>query len=227
MANAWGTLALDGFSRRFESAPVHGTTRATLGVAEARIAWAETPDGGAFALPWPDARAVLALRHDGSGAPWALVQAKAALPLREPIASGYRIEKRIEPVSQRTAGRFSRGDVVRVKIEVESDAESPWVVLADPLPTGASVLGRGLGGDTGLLSQGERDRGAAWTAFTEARADTWVRYYEFAPRGRFTAEYTIRLDQSGRFALPPTRVEALYAPERMGERPNDTLEIAP
>jgi uncharacterized protein YfaS (alpha-2-macroglobulin family) len=101
------------------------------------------------------------------------------------------------------------------------------VVLSDPLPTGASVLGRGLGGDTGLLSRGERRSGQAWTAFTEAREDSWRRYYEWAAQGRFSAEYTIRLNQSGRFELPPTRVEALYSPERMGERPNAAIEVAP
>ncbi len=29
-------------------------------------------------------------------------------------------------------------------------------------------------------------------------------------------EYTLRLNQSGTFQLPPTRVEALYAPEMYG-----------
>jgi uncharacterized protein YfaS (alpha-2-macroglobulin family) len=227
MANAWGTLALDRFSEAFETVPVTGETSASLGVAQGRIEWAHDAAGGSFALPWPDARTDLSLRHEGTGAPWALVQATAAVPLRAPFASGYRIDKRVEPVSQRTPGRWTRGDVARVHVEVDAEAESPWVVVSDPLPTGATVLGRGLGGDTGLLAQGERDAGAAWPAFTEARDDAWRRYYEWAPQGKLVAEYTIRLNQSGRFLLPPTRVEALYAPERMGERPNDPIEVAP
>jgi Bacterial Alpha-2-macroglobulin MG10 domain len=40
-------------------------------------------------------------------------------------------------------------------------------------------------------------------------------------------EYTMRLNQSGRFNLPPTRVEALYAPETFGELPNDVVEVQP
>jgi len=227
MANAWGTLALDRFSAAFESTPVTGETNASLGVAQGRIDWHESRAGGTFTLPWPDARAVLALRHTGTGAPWALAQASAALPLREPFSSGYRIAKTIEPVSQRTPGAWSRGDVARVRVEVEADAESAWVVIADPLPTGASVLGRGLGGDTGLLARDERESGFAWPAFTEARDDAWRRYYEWTPQGRFSAEYTIRLNQSGHFELPPTRVEALYAPERLGEWPNAPIEVAP
>ncbi|RIL01931.1 MAG: alpha-2-macroglobulin [Proteobacteria bacterium] len=227
LANAWGTLALDAFSRAHETVPVAGATTVHVGVAHGRIDWTKAPQGGALSLPWPDARAALALRHDGAGAPWAIVQSAAAVPLREAFSSGYRIEKRIEPVSQRTPGAWSRGDVARVRLEVEAEAEAAWVVVDDPLPAGASILGRGLGGDTGLLSQGERDAGSAWTAFTEARDDAWRRYYEWAPQGRFAAEYTVRFDQPGRFAMPPTRVEALYSPERFGERPNDPIEVAP
>lgn len=226
MANAWGSLALDGFSRRFESAAVRGTTSASLGVAQSRIAWVDTPAGAAFTLPWPPARADLALRHDGSGAPWALVQSRAAVPLREPFSSGYRITKRIEPVTQRTPGAWSRGDVARISIEVEAEAESAWVVVRDPLPAGVTVLGRGLGGET-LLAGGERDAGAVWEAFTEAREDAWQRYYQWVPKGRLRAEYTVRFNQPGRLGAPPTRVEALYAPERMGEAPNAVLEIVP
>ena len=34
------------------------------------------------------------------------------------------------------------------------------------------------------------------------------------------------LGQAGTFHLPPTRVEALYAPERFGESPNTAIEVA-
>ena len=38
---------------------------------------------------------------------------------------------------------------------------------------------------------------------------------------------TVRLNNPGRFALPPTRVEAMYAPESFSELPNASLEVAP
>jgi uncharacterized protein YfaS (alpha-2-macroglobulin family) len=41
----------------------------------------------------------------------------------------------------------------------------------------------------------------------------------------WTLEYTLRLNQSGAFSLPPTRVEALYAPEMSGEIPNAEMVI--
>jgi len=37
----------------------------------------------------------------------------------------------------------------------------------------------------------------------------------------------VRLNQSGTFQLPSTRVEALYFPEMMGEIPNVVFEVQP
>ena len=52
-------------------------------------------------------------------------------------------------------------------------------------------------------------------------------YYPYVRKGSWVYEYTIRLNQSGRFELPPTRVEALYAPEAFGELPNASFEVKP
>ena len=64
-------------------------------------------------------------------------------------------------------------------------------------------------------------------AFVERAFDSVRAYYDFVPRGHFTVEYTMRPSQAGRFALPPTRVEALYAPDVFGELPNAAIEVLP
>ena len=40
-----------------------------------------------------------------------------------------------------------------------------------------------------------------------------------------TTSYLLRLNNAGSFAFPPTRVEAMYAPEIFGEAPNPPLEV--
>ena len=75
------------------------------------------------------------------------------------------------------------------------------------------------------MREGERQQGVAWLAFTEARADAYRAYYRFVPKGKWTLEYTLRFNSSGRFELPTTRVEAMYAPEMFGELPNAALQI--
>jgi uncharacterized protein YfaS (alpha-2-macroglobulin family) len=37
--------------------------------------------------------------------------------------------------------------------------------------------------------------------------------------------YTIRLNNVGEFSLPPSRVEAMYAPEMFGEVPNEWVKV--
>jgi uncharacterized protein YfaS (alpha-2-macroglobulin family) len=89
------------------------------------------------------------------------------------------------------------------------------------------VLGRGLGGDWALATADERRQGAVFPAFEERTFDAFRAYYRIVPKGRFAVEYTLRLNNAGTFQLPPTRVEALYAPEMFGESPNAEWTIAP
>jgi hypothetical protein len=168
------------------------------------------------------------VEHRGQGRPWAFVESRAAVAPTAPVSAGLSVTRTVTPVEQQQPGVWRRGDVARVRLEVESRADLTWVVVDDPVPAGASILGGGLGRDSSLLVAGEH-RGGAWPVFEERRFDAYRAYYEVVPAGRFAVEYTVRLDNAGRFALPPTRVEALYAPEVHAELPNAvvTVEAAP
>jgi len=65
----------------------------------------------------------------------------------------------------------------------------------------------------------------ASSTWQERLFDSYRAYYEWLPRGRHTVEYTLRLNNDGAYNLPPTRVEAMYAPEMFGEVPNGVFEI--
>lgn len=126
---------------------------------------------------------------------------------------------------QKENNRWSRGDVVRVKLELESQADMTWVVVSDPIPAGSGIFGTGLGRDSELLTRGEKRAGWVWPAFEERSFEAFRSYYEYVPKGTWTIEYTVRLNNEGTFVLPETRVEALYAPERFGMLPNKKMEI--
>jgi uncharacterized protein YfaS (alpha-2-macroglobulin family) len=227
VANAWGALAVEKFSRTFESTPVGGITTASLARSTQSVDWAQSPKGKALTFPWPATGEDLAVNHDGSGQPWVTVQAQAAIPLTVPLSSGYRITKTITPIEPRQPGRWSRGDLVRVRLSIEAQSDMTWVVVSDPVPAGTSHLGIRLGGDSAIAVQGETREGWTWPAFEERSFEAFRAYYRFVPKGTFVVEHTIRLNQSGRFQLPTTRVEALYAPEMFGELPNAPVEVAP
>ena len=225
-ANLWGSLALDKFAAKFESAKVGGRTVVSTGEAPATIDWARQPDGGRVLLPWPAAAGTLNVTQEGGGKPWLTVQSLAAIPLKAPIAAGYTIARSVVAVEQKDKSRWSRGDVMRVRLEIDALADMTWVVVSDPVPGGATVLGSGLGRDSAIATRTERREGSAWAAYEERSFEAYRAYYEFMPRGKHVVEYTVRLNNPGRFGLPPTRVEAMYAPESFGEVPNAPVDVA-
>jgi uncharacterized protein YfaS (alpha-2-macroglobulin family) len=243
-ANLWGGLALERFSARFESTPVAGSTRASLGGVTAAVDWSKVEKtasgerrGNDMLLPWPatgaPGSAALEVAQLGTGKPWLTVQSLAAVPRTQPFTAGYAIRKTITPVEQARKGAWTRGDVLRVKLEVDASADMTWVALTDPIPGGSTILGGGLGRDSVIATQGEKkggaDGGAVSPAYEEKGFESWRGYYEYVPKGRFQVEYTVRLNNVGAFSMPATRVEALYAPEMFGETPNArmTVEAAP
>jgi hypothetical protein len=108
---------------------------------------------------------------------------------------------------------------------MEAQADMTWVVVSDPIPAGAAILGGGLGRDSRLLTRGEESKGWAWPAFEERSAEAYRAYYDFVPKGSWVIEYTMRLNAEGAFRLPPTRVEAMYATEMFGEIPNTAITV--
>jgi hypothetical protein len=226
-ANLWGVLALQRFAKVFESEAVSGKTNLQLGATSRQVDWAVTAAGDAVLLPWGTSPAAFTARHEGAGKPWIHLQSLAAVPLTAPLAAGYRLSRSVSPVQKKTPQAWSRGDIMRVRLEIDAAADMSWVVLSDPLPSGAALLGGGLGRDSAIAAQGERREGNAWLAYEERGTAAWRAYYAWLPRGRHVIEYTLRLNASGRFGLPPARVEAMYAPESFGELPVAALEVRP
>jgi hypothetical protein len=251
-ANLWGSLAVERFARRVEAGAVSGSTRVALGATVREHAWrgaggarlelplpavgaaALSPGGaaaaGATAVPSAPAAgapvpSTLTLAHQGSGAPWATVASVAAVPLQAAVASGLRVSKTVTPVDAKTPGALSRGDTLRVRLTIDAQSDIGWVVVSDPLPAGAVVLGGGLGRDSQIATRGEQRGGVAWPTYEERSQEAFRAYYEVLPKGSVQLEYTVRLNASGTFRLPPTRAEAMYAPDVFGATPNAAMVV--
>jgi hypothetical protein len=236
-ANAWGTLALRKFSAAFEAEAPGGATRIVLRQGGADSTASHGWSGGKpgrIELPWKPGPAVngsVTLTQDGPGKPWITLQSLAAVPLAASWSSGYRIKRSIAMVEQKQSGTVSRGDIMRVTLEVDAQADMTQVVLFDPVPAGATVLGSGLGRDSAIAMVAAtatittRPQGAAWLAYEERSFDSVRAYYSYVPKGVFSYSYTVRLNNPGLFQMPPSRVEAMYAPEMQGLSPNVAVEV--
>ncbi|WP_425228594.1 alpha-2-macroglobulin family protein [Sphingomonas sp.] len=239
-ANAWGTLAVGKFARLYPATAVTGTTQLLLGGRHEARAWPLAVAARSISFPLPAQITPLVLRQAGGTGPWATVSVRAAVPLRVPLFAGYRLGRQVTMVQQRTPGRLTRGDVMRVTLTVDAPAERNWVVVNDPVPAGATVIGD-LGGQSRLLRQGEDTPGqsdrvtidgkpfivmsGAQPAYVERARDSWRGYFSWVPAGRFVVSYTMRLNTAGRFSLPPSRVEAMYSPAVRAQLPNAPVEV--
>ncbi|MGR9580690.1 alpha-2-macroglobulin family protein, partial [Pandoraea sputorum] len=107
-------------------------------------------------------RDVLRLDQGGAGKPWATIQSLAAVPLKAPFSAGYRVTRtvQVQDAADKSGDNFVRGAVLRVRLDIDAQADMRWVVVSDPLPGGATVLGGGLGRDSAIATQGERSEGA-------------------------------------------------------------------
>ncbi len=221
-ANAWGATVVRRFAELYPASAITGTTHIELAGGSAAASW--PPPADAPLLSVPLAAGTMSLRHQGGGSPWATVNVKAAVPLTEPLNAGYRIKRSISIVKAVSPGRLTRGDVIKVKIEVVAAASRTWVIINDPIPPGASIVGN-LGNQSAMLV--EEAEGAGWQpSYVERRKDSWRGYFGWMPAGTHAVEYIVRLNGSGRFALPPTRVEAMYSPAIRGQWPNAPMTIA-
>jgi DNA-binding transcriptional MerR regulator len=229
VANAWGVAALRRFAQTAEGVPVTGTSTATLAAKTVERTW---PEPAPALLPWSrdGGAATLELNHKGTGAPWATVQVKAALRGEQAVAHGLAIGKTVTPVEQHVPGRWSEDDVMRVTLHIVSHGDNGWLVIDDPIPSGASILNKGLGGESVQAQQAAftpRDPWWSQPSYIERGSDSYRAYYARISAGEWNLSYTVRLNNAGTFQFPATRVEAMYAPEIFGEAPNASLEVAP
>src|SRR5690606_26057562 len=159
--NLLGSLAIEKFSRQFERKPVKGQTLLQLGQEPAASTdWNTLPAGAAvdnISRAWPQSTEAqsLALQHKGTGRVWVDVHARAAVPNTQPIAAGFSLERNVTPVYQAVPGQWSIGDVYRVRLLIRSQTPGSWVVISDPVPAGATILGNGLGRDSAIAAQAQ------------------------------------------------------------------------
>jgi uncharacterized protein YfaS (alpha-2-macroglobulin family) len=233
-SNLWGGFVVKRFNDNM--AQVTGTSSAQLGTAQQSFTWPQNPQApvervefnrtqGDINLAWPTQATPLKITHQGEGSPWVRVSTALRAPVTQAQNKGYSISKNIVPIQQKVKGEWHIGDVMRVELSFQSNQEMGWVVVNDPIPAGATLLGRGLKRDSQLLDSGTNDW---WPVYVEYAADAYRAYYEYLPyEAKWQSAYTVRLNQAGTFKLPATRVEAMYAPDVYGLKPNDDVVVKP
>lgn len=114
-------------------------------------------------------------------------------PRRQAVNQGFNVSR-----------SYELGDLVRIRIVVQSALTHSMVGLIDPLPAGLELLPRSQQpGSGGLLHCDYRD-------------DCTELCWERLPRGRHEIVLLARATTPGRFFAPGTRVEEMYRPQVFG-----------
>ena len=109
-------------------------------------------------------------------------------------------------------------------------------MIDDPLPAGLEALDYDLD-TTSHAGRDEEERPDApkatflGTTFRSAKArrevrdDRVVNYFDKTEPGMYRVRYLARATSIGSFVVPPTRIEAMYAPETYGRTAASTLVV--
>ncbi|HRG94749.1 MAG TPA: MG2 domain-containing protein [Polyangiaceae bacterium] len=148
------------------------------------------------------------------------------------------VAEALASIPKKTAESVSAGDLVVVDLLFESAEPREQVVLDDPLPAGLEALDY----DIDTTSKASRDRESkgmdpktAWLGTTfrtatsrrEVRDDRVVTTFDKLEPGMYRIRYLARATSVGTFVVPPTRIEAMYAPEVYGRTGASTLAVTP
>ncbi|MDF3819411.1 MG2 domain-containing protein [Leptospira sp. 96542] len=224
LANAYAILVMDRIAKNLESEKV---SDGNVNIQSLGKSYSLEPNGKRIlSIPLSDKGADLSLEYAGKGKPWIEWQVKSKLPLKEPISSGYRLKRSVEVVKAAKKGQLTKGDTIRVKLQIIADSPKTWVVLEDPMPPGSLPLGRGFGRESAILSGESQGEGSYYLSFEEKTLSTYRAYFQYLPEGTHNIEYSYRLNHTGLFQLPQTRVEAMYSPETHAEFPNEVVRIS-
>lgn len=196
--NAWGRVMMDKVQTKYSKEKVEGSLVLKLGSQTVEHVWSKAK-GNVHELLWKSETSV-GWKQQGAGKPWVTVSMKAAVPVTKPFFAGFNVEKTIKPVHQKKKGVWSVGDIAKIVMKVKTPAPQSWVVIEDPIPAGASILQ------------------SSFATATERKEELIRSYYSWF-NSEEILEYTIRLNQAGRFVLPTSRVEAMYSPDLFAELP--------
>lgn len=134
-----------------------------------------------------------------------------------PVNEGGRITYNMEPLT----GQAKLGDLVAVRLSVSGQEGQRYLLVEDPLPTGAEVVAR----DDLYQVRGQPPWWTTWWSRREVR-DSRVSYFPWRmPKEGLEYVYIFRFTNAGAFKVTPARVEPMYKPGHLGWSLPATFEV--
>jgi hypothetical protein len=115
------------------------------------------------------------------------------------------------------------GEVLEVKLTIETATDLHYLIVEDPLPAGTEAI------DPSLATTSLADRPSTrehWRfTHTELRDDKAVLFATFLPPGTYEYTYLVRASLPGQYHIRPTHAEEMYFPEVFGRGDGGMFKI--
>lgn len=197
--NAWAVLGLSRYAAREGSGPV-----------EARI----TVDGRTEALSGClrlAGKIPAVVENRGRTPVYVYTRARILPKTCEPFAAGFTIRREYLNTAGRSVTSCETGDLLEVRLTITADAATENVVICDLLPGGLEIEDERLATRSATFASTPENRQFSPRAM-EKRFDRFVAFGDFLSPGTAEVRYRVRATVRGKFALPPSQIEAMYQP---------------
>ena len=111
-------------------------------------------------------------------------------------------------------GKIKKGQIVGVRLTVESNEELAYVVIEDPFPSGFEVV-EGI----------QFDPNVQYYADSEKRDEKIAFFANYLGKGVHVYNYALRPELAGTFHVMPTEASEMYRPEVRGAGAENVLEV--
>ncbi len=145
------------------------------------------------------------------------------------VDRGFSLKREyLDPRSGERMTRFRVGDLVRVKVTVETPKDRAYVAVVDRLPAGFEAVNTRLATSVqDPRAQESRDRWywrPGWT-HTELKDDRVLAFADRMVSGELEMTYLARAVTPGTFTAAPAGAEAMYEPEVNGRTVSRKVEV--
>ncbi len=141
---------------------------------------------------------------------------EAARSLKGPV-----VQRRYEhPESGELLTSYQVGDLIRVRLRIESVEDMWYVIVEDPLPAGTEAVNGTL--NTTAVGEGG---GRYYWSHPDLRDEKAVFFTTYLWEGVHEYTYLIRATTAGSYRVMPTEVMPMYEPDIWGRSPSAVLQI--
>jgi hypothetical protein len=148
----------------------------------------------------------------------------------EPTAAegfGMTLKREYVPVSGRSDFTgWHVGDVVNVRLTLNSTDDLHYMIVEDMLPAGFEALNEQLATESKRVPSGREDRWYWWGYERKEVRDQKVSFFAtYLPRGEHVFDYAVRVVTPGVFSARPAEAYAMYRPEVWGRSASERVSI--